>query len=342
MLTIRPASIVKLSCVALSLVGCSSNNSHTQANATTGGAAAGGASNSGGAGGAGGNSDAGGDTSNGGASETGGSGQCTVGARQCTYNGIPQVCSSSATWQNDTACTSQQYCSNGNCTPCGGTGGPPMYAMPEGYCIDSTEVTRAQYLTWLNTNPPTTGQSSSCTWNTSFTPADSDWPPTADQDNPVRVDWCDAYAYCKAVGKRLCGKIGGGTNAYADFATSTADQWYNACSAHARNPYPYGAFYVATSCNGSDLAMNSTVAVGSLSNCQSTVAGYGNVFDMSGNVQEWEDSCDETSASTPDGVYCRTRGGSYFSAYNSLTCKVDSYAYRAYTTVDIGFRCCSQ
>ena len=32
----------------------------------------------------------------------------------------------------------------------------------------------------------------------------------------VCVDWCDAYAYCKAVGKRLCGRIGTGANLYDD------------------------------------------------------------------------------------------------------------------------------
>ena len=36
---------------------------------------------------------------------------------------------------------------------CPGTGGPAMVKLPEGYCIDSTEVTRAQYAAWLATNP---------------------------------------------------------------------------------------------------------------------------------------------------------------------------------------------
>ena len=33
----------------------------------------------------------------------------------------------------------------------------------------------------------------------------------------ISVDWCDAYAYCKWAGKYMCGKIGGGSNLYADW-----------------------------------------------------------------------------------------------------------------------------
>ena len=51
----------------------------------------------------------------------------------------------------------------------------------------------------------------------------------ADHHPIVWVDWCDAYAYCKGVGKRLCGAIGGGP---VDFHTGYADtnqsQWYRA------------------------------------------------------------------------------------------------------------------
>jgi sulfatase modifying factor 1 len=45
-----------------------------------------------------------------------------------------------------------------------------MVRLPEGYCIDGTEVTRAQYQEWLNTSPSTAGQISDCAWNTTFIP----------------------------------------------------------------------------------------------------------------------------------------------------------------------------
>ena len=120
-----------------------------------------------------------------------------------------------------------------NSAPCAGTGGPAMVMLPEGYCIDSTEVTRAQYQTWLDTNPPTSGQGFDCDWNTSYAP-DADCMNAAevcstgcDAHPQVCVDWCDAYAYCRAVGKRLCGKIGGGANGYDDSNDASLSQWFN-------------------------------------------------------------------------------------------------------------------
>ena len=46
----------------------------------------------------------------------------------------------------------------------------------------------------------------------------------------VGVNWCQAYGFCKSAGKRLCGRIGGGANAFTDYASAAASQWYNACS----------------------------------------------------------------------------------------------------------------
>jgi len=78
-----------------------------------------------------------------------------------------------------------------------------MVALPLDYCIDSTEVTQGQYQTWLDTKPSTSGQISACSGNTSFAPS-KNWTPASSPNYPVvGVDWCDAYAYCFGVGKRL-------------------------------------------------------------------------------------------------------------------------------------------
>jgi len=119
---------------------------------------------------------------------------------------------------------------------CMGNGGPSMVRLPQGYCIDTTEVTRAHYSAWLATTPSTALQIAECSWNTSFAPNPSCMTTASVcqsncSDHPqVCVDWCDAYSYCQAMGKRLCGKLGGGSNAFADYASASLSQWYSACT----------------------------------------------------------------------------------------------------------------
>ena len=162
------------------------------------------------------------------------------------------------------------------------------------------------------------------------------------------VDWCDSYAYCQAVGKHLCGKIGGGTNAYTDFADATKSQWYNVCSSGGANKYPYGATYNAAYCDGYDYntTTQGTVAAGSLSHCQSSTAGYTGVYDLSGNVREWEDSCSSGTHANGDNTTCRVRGGDYYSKDTSdqheLACDFADGAQRSNSGYNaVGFRCCS-
>ena len=231
----------------------------------------------------------------------------------------------------------------GGVTSTGGTcpsiGGPVMVQLPLGYCIDSTEVTRAQYLAWLNTSPPTSGQSLECSWNTSFTPS-ADWPPIDKLNYPVAyVDWCDAYAYCLAVGKRLCGKIGGGPNAYTDFNNAAQSQWFAACSSNGVNRYPYGNTFSAITCNSNETGYLAPLPVGSLPNCQPPPP-YSGVYDLSGNIAEWEDSCEGSSKSQ----YCHLRGGAFCPNlnYKQDSCgRVPYGSNRNNRDKHYGFRCCS-
>jgi formylglycine-generating enzyme required for sulfatase activity len=220
-----------------------------------------------------------------------------------------------------------------------------MVRLPQGYCIDSTEVTRGQYAAWLNGSPTpsTTGQISDCTWNTSFVPdascmGMSDVCQTGCDNHPqVCVDWCDAYAYCQAVGKRLCGKIGGGSVGYNDYVDVSLSQWYNACTSHGANTYAYGNTYDRQACNDANGVRNTTVAVGTLITCQSSVSGYGGVYDLSGNVYEWEDSCSGTGQS----ARCRMRSGSFLYGGDAL-CSIDFIDdFRSYGLEYVGLRCCS-
>jgi formylglycine-generating enzyme len=219
-----------------------------------------------------------------------------------------------------------------------------MVLIAQCYCIDSTEVTRDQYAAWLDRNPPDTGQLPECSWNTgvdAFKPI-CEWPPGTKGQHPVVcVDWCDAYAYCKGAGKRLCGQIGAGANDYGDDADATKSQWYNACSSGGKNIYPYGSTYQPQTCNGSNHGVGTTVAVGSMSGCGSTLPGYTGAYDLSGNAFEWQDSCDGATGSND---LCRLGGGAFNYDSYGLQCFVGSdgsCSYRNYAYDFFGFRCCA-
>lgn len=220
--------------------------------------------------------------------------------------------------------------------------------ITEGWSIDATEVTRDQYSSWLATSPSTGGQPPECSWNTDFhadatcmnhmacTGAGCGNHPQA------CVDWCSAHAYCMGVGKRLCGKIGGGANGYGEYADAAKSQWFNACSANGAKAFPYGNTYDGQSCNGWDYNFpnNATVPVGSIAACQSSEGGYNGVYDLSGNVWEWEDSCNGASGHLDE---CRLRGGSFQSGtgVDYLRCDFDYFMHRNIDSWFVGFRCCS-
>ncbi len=216
------------------------------------------------------------------------------------------------------------------------------------YSIDATEVTKGQYDAWLATNPPLPPSTdANCGYITSYAEQGEGYTGMdADHHPVVYVDWCDAYAYCLGVDKRLCGAIGGGTvGPHGDLNDATQSQWYRACSSGGTYEYPYGDTYDQSTCDGQDYwngnySAMQTVAVGSLTDCVTFVTGYSGVYDLSGDVSEWEDSCSGTASSG----YCYNRGGSFSNdSKYALACAVDYDNVSNYSLADsgIGFRCCS-
>jgi len=221
-----------------------------------------------------------------------------------------------------------------------------------GYSIDATEVTRSQYQKWLDANPMISGQASACNWNKTFAPDATCMTKKqvcqgggCGRHPQVCVDWCDAVAYCAASGKRLCGKIGGGPNGFSNQSNAALSQLYNACSSGGKNAFPCGDTLGPPICNGAEnpdtgcmSGSCTTVEVGTLAGCQSSVVGYEGVFDLSGNVEEWEDSCGLLSGT----YYCRIHGGAYNTSMD-LRCDQSTSFERtsAGAQNNIGFRCCS-
>ncbi len=218
------------------------------------------------------------------------------------------------------------------------------------YCIDATEVTRGQYEAFWPSQQLAIPR---CAWNVDRTPS-ANWPPPAGTEQlPVtNIDWCDAAAYCKwasdASGERhVCGKIGGGSNAYDDFADPSKSQWMNACSAGGNNDFPYGDVYDALLCYGADHPSSGLQPVRQLNAPNNVIpfceGGAPGLYQMSGNVAEWDDSC-ELDPNDPTGAsdLCRVRGGSFSSLEPALRCDIADFRLRneRVGNDEVGFRCC--
>lgn len=233
---------------------------------------------------------------------------------------------------------------------CGSLHGPSMIVVPSlnpsgSYCIDSTEVTQAQYKAFLDANVAPSTQPSFCASNTSFYPdlvqnecASHPFDPTGAPTMPAAcVDWCDAYAFCAWAGKRLCGEIGHDAGPLDPQLINAAvhSQWFNACSQEGKLVYPYGNAYDASACNGADQPVRVVVPVATMPGC---VGGYPGIFDMSGNVSEWESSCTDAAA---DAAECNVRGGSTSELSAQLACGQVNFAGRAVAAFNLGIRCCA-
>lgn len=219
--------------------------------------------------------------------------------------------------------------------------GPTMVRTPDG-CIDSTEVTRGQYAKFLAAGVDVQQQGALCAWNSTFVPGGGDPSKT---DLPVgQVDWCDAYAYCKWAGKKLCGDLSGNPIPFGnDVFDNTKARWIRACSAAGTRKYSYGVSYDPMACNTIDLGKGDVTPVGSLSKCE---GGYTGIFDMIANVAEWIDSCDDnTGDGGPREDDCRHMGGAYdypdpAGQGHNVTCDFDDYDWRESQYTGLGIRCC--
>ena len=228
---------------------------------------------------------------------------------------------------------------------CPSLGGPAMVRTPAG-CVDTTEVTQAQYQQFLASPAP--AQLGECAWNTTFVPGQqvngfacsaSLFDPNGTPNHPVRcVDWCDARTFCAWAGKQLCGALDGGVLAFADFADGTKSAWMAACSRAGTQAYPYGPAYTPCACRGADGWDGGSGTLPDVKSAPSCVGGYPGIFDMSGDVVEWEGACSGDGGAQDT---CRVRGGDVTSNASGLACDAGTAGARQGMGGAIGFRCCA-
>ncbi len=272
---------------------------------------------------------------------------CSAGAVKCGGAEVETTVLKCNNAQTDYSAT--DYCSDSNsqCNPATGA----CFKL----VIDPTEVTRAQYAAFVAAGGVT--QVPGCaSFNTSLAPDSACMAQSTvcsgsncDSHPQVCVDWCDAYSYCDKLGKRLCGRIGGGMNPFDRYADPGSSQWMNACSAGGQ--YQYGPGDRVESgpqfCNYVGTQLGTTYSVGTHAGCGSPSPTYDTIFDMSGNVAEWEDSCEKPIDPinlVTQADACRTRGGSFASALAALSCdSVPASALRRDSvSSEVGFRCCAK
>ena len=162
-----------------------------------------------------------------------------------------------------------------------------------------------------------------------------EWPNRVGEKPKVFVTWYEAQSLCKSAGKRLCER----------------SEWTLACEGPKRSPYPYGWQRQPSPCNVSrpsiefdakDLTNPHTRAaelerlwqadpIGSHPEC---VSAFG-AFDMVGNVDEWTDNREESTAQPS------TLNGGYWGPVRN-TCRLTTKTHGPdFNFYQIGFRCCS-
>ena len=218
--------------------------------------------------------------------------------------------------------------------------GPTMVKLDGKTCIDTTEVTVAQYRAFFDSvDAGSVTQIAECSWNTSFLPSGGVPGPTKDTNPIAQINWCQAQAFCAWAGKSLCGAFDGGPYPFASFAQATQSVWMSACSANGTKNYPYGATFEAGACNIATIDASANVApVTSFTACTGSLPG---MFDMVGNIKEWDNACSPSGDAAAD--QCRRRGAGFDDPGNpaNKTCAWDETDTRDHQSFTSGVRCCA-
>ncbi|MBX3184931.1 MAG: SUMF1/EgtB/PvdO family nonheme iron enzyme [Polyangiaceae bacterium] len=226
---------------------------------------------------------------------------------------------------------------------CPATGrGPAMVRVnhPDGdYCIDRTEVTKGQYKVFLDEmEGDYSGQRTECVGNTTygFRDCNSTYYPNDNPNAPVAcTDWCDADAFCRWSGKRLCGRIGGGDLRFS-YESSLESEWYNACTAA-------GEFQPPGSCGGDASGTYLSWLEVTGTGCLGSVPPFDQVTHLVGNVREWTAECHRPILSLEDECVANGAGFTDYNRTPSRYVCTNKVSYvRFEQRNDVGIRCCAE
>ena len=179
-------------------------------------------------------------------------------------------------------------------------------ATLEGFDLDIYPVTNRQYARFIEaTDYPHVPEH----WR------DSAYDPDKANHPIVNVNWEDANAYAKWLGKRL----------------PTEQEWEKAARGPNGRIYPWGNAFNQFNGNSRELGLRSTTEV---TQFHSGVSQYG-CYDMSGNVWEW------TSSNVfPDNDEAKViRGGSWANSREEVRATTRAYERSERRRRDVGFRC---
>jgi iron(II)-dependent oxidoreductase len=195
--------------------------------------------------------------------------------------------------------------------------GPAHLVRIEGFFIDSTEVTNADYRKFVEA----TGHLEPSYWK--------DGSLNGPNQPVVGVSWFDAKAYAEWSGKRL----------------PTEAEWEKASRGNDGRKYPWGDMLEEYIHLNFDDNLGRPADVGSYPGGRSP---YG-ILDMAGNVWEWVNdwyaadyyskSPNRNPPGPESGEYKVIRGGSWYSNRYFVRCAFRDYADPDSKTNDLGFRC---
>ncbi len=230
---------------------------------------------------------------------------------------------------------------DGGLDACPSGRGPTMVSVGAKQCIDSTEVTVAQYRAfYTSVDAGNFTQVAACGWNHTFNP-NGGVPGTGSDLKPISgVNWCQANAFCAWAGKTQCGAPAGGPLPFTSYTDPAQSLWMKACSANGTQSYPYGNVFQSGACNN-PLTPDASVAVAPVMSFPKCVGSAPGLFDMIGNLTEWEDSCTSTGDAPADN--CRRRGSGFDEPPNASTgtCSYDEADRRDHQSATTGMRCCA-